>query len=170
MLQDDTISEDQLTSAASHELEQEIEAELEQKTEAEPEKEQFMELEIRGSGGGRRSGSISKPVNKFDPSPTPKTPRKPRRKPEFEFTYSSEVHRKQDLGTMSSIAQTVQPVLNEAWVKRPLGPPRRQRSTSKESRTSIRTRAASLEKLGHGYIIVWIYHSQGLMYFLGGVS
>ena len=48
MLQDDTISEDQLTSAASHELEQEIEAELEQKTEAEPEKEQFMELEIRG--------------------------------------------------------------------------------------------------------------------------
>ena len=47
MLQDDTISEDQLTSAASHELEQEIEAESEQKTEAEPEKEQIMELEIR---------------------------------------------------------------------------------------------------------------------------
>ena len=49
MLQDDTISEDQLTSAAwtaSHESEQEIEAKPEQRTEAKPEKEQIRKLEI----------------------------------------------------------------------------------------------------------------------------
>jgi len=47
-------------------------------------------------------------------------------------------------GKMFSIAQTVRPVLNEVWVKRPLGPPGLPRSNS---RTSTRTRAASLEKL-----------------------
>ena len=45
---------------------------------------------------------------------------------------------------MSSISQTVRPVLDEAWAKRSLGPPRGPRS---ESRTSTRTRVASLEKM-----------------------
>ena len=47
-------------------------------------------------------------------------------------------------GKMMSLTQTVRPVLNEAWAKRPLGTPRHPKS---ESRTSTRTRAASLEKM-----------------------
>ena len=47
-------------------------------------------------------------------------------------------------GKMMSLTQTVLPVLNEAWAKRPLGTPRHPKS---ESRTSTRTRAASLEKM-----------------------
>ncbi len=86
-MQDDTISEDQLTSAAStasHESEQEIKAEPEQRTEAELEKEQIRELEITeptvsratsttrssDSGGGRR----------FYHSLTPRAPRTHKRK------------------------------------------------------------------------------------------
>jgi len=49
-----------------------------------------------------------------------------------------------------SIVKTIKSALNEAWEKtpQPMGPPStRRRSTSRESRASIKTRAASLEKL-----------------------
>ena len=88
-----------------------------------------------------RSGRLKKPVNKFDPSPTQRTPQ---RKSHPSLPTAVRNTGSRILGTMSSIAQTVRPVINEAWEKRPLGPPRHQR---RESRTSTRTRAASLEKL-----------------------
>ena len=69
MLQYETISEDQLTSAASHESEQILETEQEQ--------EQIRELEIteptvsgamstRRSSDSGASGRVSKQVNKFE--------------------------------------------------------------------------------------------------------
>ena len=125
--------------------------------EAEPEKGHVRELEITelagsratsatrlSDSGGRRSERIKKSVNRFDPSLTPRTSRKPKNKSRPSLPTALRKTGSRILGTMSSIAQTVQQGRNEAWEKRPLGPPRHPRS---ESRTSTRTRAASLEKL-----------------------
>ncbi len=82
----------------------------------------------------RRSGRITKPVEKYDPSPRPRTPRI-RTRPGVPKSLRR---------SGSSIVKTIKSALNEAWENTPqrMGPPSiRTRSRSRE------TRAASLEKL-----------------------
>ena len=104
-----------------------------------------------GRSSGKSSGSkewrstrSSKPVNKFDQSHSPTTPRTHKRKSRTSLLSTVRNTGSIISGKMLSLTQTVRPVLNESWAKRPLGPPRHPRS---ESRTSTRTRAASLEKM-----------------------
>ena len=90
----------------------------------------------------RRSERVKTPVDRFDPSsPTPRTHRKTIAKSRPSLPAAL---RETGSRILSSITQSVGPTMNEAWGQRPFGPPRRPRS---ESRTSTRTRAASLEKL-----------------------
>ena len=117
----ETMSEDQLTSAASHESEQVIEAELERRIEAEPEKKHVQNKTVecentehtvsratsttRSSGSGEcRSSRVSKPFNKINPSPSPRTPKRKSRTslPSAERNTGNKILRK-----MLSIAQTV---------------------------------------------------------------
>ena len=114
------MAEDQLTSAAStasHESEQDIEAEPEKKHV----QSKTVELEItepvvpratpktrssgRSSGSGeQRSTKISKPVNKFGPSSSPRTPK---RKSCTSLPSAVRNTGSNISGKMSSIAQTV---------------------------------------------------------------
>jgi len=131
------ITEDQLTSAASEEEPQEIEPEKQKEARPEPRITENTApwTETGSSGSGtRRSGRITKPVEKYDPSPRPRTPRS-RTRPELPKSLRR---------SGSSIVKTIKSALNEAWENTPqrLGPPSiRRRSRSRE------TRAASLEKL-----------------------
>ena len=131
------IDEDQVTSAASEEESQRIEPEKQK--EARPElriiENTAPSTATESSGSGtRRSGRITKPVEKYDPSPRPRTPRS-RARPGVPKSLRR---------SGSSIVKTIKSALNEAWENTPqrMGPPPiRTRSRSRE------TRAASLEKL-----------------------
>ena len=152
--EDETITEDQLTSAASEEEAQGITedqltspASEEEAQGIEPEKQKEARPELRitedtapstmtgSSGSGtRRLGRITKPVEKYDPSPRPRTPRS-RTRPGVP---------KSSRRSGSSKVKTIKSALNEAWENTPkrMGPP----STRRRSRLR-ETRAASLEKL-----------------------
>ena len=71
--EDETITEDQLTSSASEEEAQGIEPEKQKETRPELRiTEDTAPLTATGSSG---SGRITKPVEKYDPSPRPRTSR-----------------------------------------------------------------------------------------------
>ena len=131
------ITEDQLTSAASEEEPQEIEPEKQKEARPEPRitENTAPSTETGSSGSGtRRSGRITKPVEKYDPYPRPRTPRS-RTRPEVPKSLRR---------SGSSIVKTIKSALNEAWENTPqrMGPPSsRRRSRSRE------TKAALLEKL-----------------------
>ena len=144
----ETGNTERLSSAASEASGASSEAEL--RIEAEPEKNTLMitEQDKTGTITRRRSKRVKTPVDRFDPSPAtprkskkPGTPRKTTARPRPSLP---ETLRETGSRILSSITQSVKPTINEAWEHRPLGPPRQPRS---ESRTSTRTRAASLEKL-----------------------
>ena len=141
--ENETTAEQGLISAASEASGASSEAEL--RIEAEPEKSNLMKTEqdeIRNTDSTRRrSKRVRTPVDRFDP--TPPTPRKPRKTTAKSCPSLPATLRETGNRILSSITQSVKPTINEDWEHRPLGPPRRPRS---ESRSSTRTRAASLEK------------------------
>ena len=130
--EDETITEDQLTSAASEEEAQGIEPEKQKETRPELRiTEDTAPSTATGSSGSgtRRSGRITKPVEKYDPSLRPRTPRS-RTRPGVQKSLRR---------SGSSIVKSIKSALNEAWENTPqrMGPPStRRRSRSRETRAA----------------------------------
>ena len=139
--QNETGNTEGLSSTASEASGASSEAEL--RIEAEPEKDTLMitEQDKAGTITRRRSERVKTPVDRFDPSPA--TPRKSK-KPGTPRKTTARSRPSLPTTLRETGSRILSSIINEAWEQRPLGPPRQPRSVS---RTSTRTRAASLEKM-----------------------